>query len=74
MAKNYTKIINSLPNSVPFVGPETQERLLDKQFDSRIGANESVFGPSPKALKVMKDEAVLFGCMETQRILILKLK
>ena len=57
MAKNYTKIINSLPSSVPFVGPETQERLLDKQFDSRIGANESVFGPSPKALKVMKDEA-----------------
>ena len=50
MAKNYTKIINSLPSSVPFVGPETQERLLDKQFDSRIGPEiyTGVYGsPSP---------------------------
>ena len=56
MTNNYTKILNSLPSSIPFVGPEAQERILDKYFDSRIGANESVFGPSPDALKVMKDE------------------
>tara|TARA_Y100001934_G_C12361475_1_gene781005 strand:- start:596 stop:1714 length:1119 start_codon:yes stop_codon:yes gene_type:complete len=56
MTSNYTNILNSLPNSIPFVGPEAQERILDKYFDSRIGANESVFGPSPKAIKVMKDE------------------
>ena len=56
MTNNYTKILNSLPSSIPFVGPEAQERILDKFFDSRIGANESVFGPSPEALKVMKDE------------------
>ncbi len=56
MFKKYTKILNSLPNSTPFVGPEAQERLLAKNFDSRIGANESVFGPSPDAIKVMKDK------------------
>ena len=56
MTNNYTKILNSLPSSIPFVGPEAQERILDKFFDSRIGANESVFGPSLEALKVMKAE------------------
>ena len=56
MTNNYTKILNSLPSSIPFVGPEAQERILDKFFDSRIGANESVFGPSPEALKAMKDK------------------
>ena len=56
MTNNYTKILNSLPSSIPFVGPEAQERMLDKFFDSRIGANESVFGPSLEALKVMKAE------------------
>mgnify|MGYP006258527721 FL=1 len=56
MTNNYTKILNSLPSSIPFVGPEAQERILDKFFDSRIGANESVFGPSSEALKVMKNE------------------
>ena len=55
MTNNYTKILNSLPSSIPFIGPEAQERILDKFFDSRIGANESVFGPSSEALKVMKN-------------------
>ena len=50
----YTKIVNSLSSAVPFVGPETLERKMDKIFDSRIGANESVFGPSKLALKAMK--------------------
>ena len=52
----YTKIVNSLSSTVPFVGPETLERKMDKIFDSRIGANESVFGPSKLALKAMKKE------------------
>ncbi|MEM6744820.1 MAG: pyridoxal phosphate-dependent aminotransferase [Pseudomonadota bacterium] len=43
-----------LPSAVPFVGPETQERALGRAFDARIGANESVFGPSPKAVAAMQ--------------------
>ena len=55
MPINYTEIVKSLPSSVPFVGPEAQERMLDKIFDARIGANESVFGPSPIAIQKMKE-------------------
>ena len=36
-----------LPSTVPFVGPETQERNRGRPFKARIGANENVFGPSP---------------------------
>jgi len=38
---------------VPFVGPETQERQRGAPFVARLGANESVFGPSPSALEAM---------------------
>jgi histidinol-phosphate aminotransferase len=33
-----------------FVGPETQERARGAAFAARLGANESVFGPSPGAV------------------------
>ncbi|MGD1885013.1 MAG: pyridoxal phosphate-dependent aminotransferase [Paracoccaceae bacterium] len=49
-----TPLAATLPSTVPFVGPETQERAMDRAFDARLGANESVFGPSPKALAAMK--------------------
>jgi histidinol-phosphate aminotransferase len=49
----FTKIIEALPETVPFVGPEAQERARGKPFQARIGANESVFGPSPKAIAAM---------------------
>jgi histidinol-phosphate aminotransferase len=52
----YTQIVQTLPSSVPFVGPEAQERTLGKSFDARIGANESVFGPSPKAIVAMQNQ------------------
>ena len=42
-----TPLADSLPSTVPFVGPEAQERQLERAFLARIGANESVFGPSP---------------------------
>jgi len=42
-----TELTKSLPATVPFVGPETQERARGGAFDARIGANECVFGPSP---------------------------
>ncbi|MEO9574526.1 MAG: pyridoxal phosphate-dependent aminotransferase [Tateyamaria sp.] len=48
-----TALAASLPSTVPFVGPETQERQLGTPFLARLGANESNFGPSPNALKAM---------------------
>ncbi|MEP2030688.1 MAG: pyridoxal phosphate-dependent aminotransferase [Paracoccaceae bacterium] len=53
----YTKLAQSLPASVPFVGPETQERKKNAPFAARLGANECVFGPSPLAVKAMQDAA-----------------
>ena len=50
----FSNIIDSLPASVPFVGPETQERNSLKKFISRLGANESVFGPSPRVLESIR--------------------
>ncbi|WP_238369979.1 pyridoxal phosphate-dependent aminotransferase [Heliomarina baculiformis] len=51
----YTPLVASLPSSVPFVGPETHERERGASFIARIGANENVFGPSPKAISAMQD-------------------
>jgi histidinol-phosphate aminotransferase len=42
---------------VPFVGPEAQERARGRPFAARLGANESVFGPSPKAIAAMQAAA-----------------
>jgi histidinol-phosphate aminotransferase len=53
----YTDIIAGLPETVPFVGPETQERARGRPFRARLGANESVFGPSPKAVEAMRAAA-----------------
>jgi len=53
----YTPLAASLPSTVPFVGPEVQERLRGEPFRARLGANENVFGPSPKALEAMRTEA-----------------
>lgn len=48
-----TPLATSLPSTVPFVGPETQERKLGRLFRARLGANESLFGPSPRAVAAM---------------------
>ena len=48
-----TPLAQSLPSTVPFVGPETQERAAGKAFAARLGANENVFGPSPRAVEAM---------------------
>ncbi len=48
-----TSLAQSLPATVPFVGPETQERQRGAPFIARLGANESVFGPSPKAIEAL---------------------
>jgi histidinol-phosphate aminotransferase len=50
----YTPLVAALPSTVPFVGPETQERAMGEPFKARLGANENVFGPSPRAIAAMK--------------------
>jgi histidinol-phosphate aminotransferase len=59
-----TALVETLPSSVPFVGPEAQERARGRRFRARIGANENVFGPSPKAVEAMcgaAAEAWMYG-------------
>jgi len=56
-APRQAKLCADLPSTVPFVGPEAQERARAAQFRARIGANESVFGPSPKAIAAMRQAA-----------------
>lgn len=53
----FTPIVEGLPSTVPFVGPEHQERARGRSFRARIGANESVFGPSPAAVEAMRRAA-----------------
>ncbi|SEW25847.1 histidinol-phosphate aminotransferase [Cognatiyoonia koreensis] len=52
-----TSLAASLPASVPFVGPEAQERARNAPFIARLGANESGFGPSPQAVAAMQAAA-----------------
>ncbi|MFT7594745.1 MAG: histidinol-phosphate aminotransferase [Paracoccaceae bacterium] len=53
----YTPLALSLPATVPFVGPETQERQRGLAFAARLGANENVFGPSPRAIAALQAAA-----------------
>ncbi|MGB0505198.1 MAG: pyridoxal phosphate-dependent aminotransferase [Pikeienuella sp.] len=53
----YTPLVEALPSTVPFVGPETQERAKGAVFAARLGANENVFGPSPRAITAMAEAA-----------------
>jgi histidinol-phosphate aminotransferase len=53
----FTPLALSLPATVPFVGPETQERQRGAAFAARLGANESVFGPSPRAVAALQAAA-----------------
>ncbi|MBX3575781.1 MAG: pyridoxal phosphate-dependent aminotransferase [Rhizobiaceae bacterium] len=50
-------VIAALPVTVPFVGPENQERTRGRPFRARIGANESSFGPSPSVVAAMNAAA-----------------
>ena len=50
-------LIRALPATVPFTGPEALQRASGTRFRARLGANESVFGPSPEAIAVMREAA-----------------
>ena len=49
----FTALAQSLPSTVPFVGPEAIERNRGLAVKARIGANESGFGPAPSVLEAM---------------------
>ncbi len=57
MTAKLTPLAAALPSTVPFVGPETQERRLGRPFAARLGANESLFGPSPRAVAAIAQAA-----------------
>ncbi len=48
--------IEAIPATVPFVGPEQLMRETGRGELLRLGANESAFGPSPKAVAAMAAE------------------
>jgi histidinol-phosphate/aromatic aminotransferase/cobyric acid decarboxylase-like protein len=53
----FTALAQSLPPTVPFVGPETQERARGAEFKARLGANESGFGAAPSVIEAIAREA-----------------
>lgn len=57
MKPDFVPHIARLPHLVPFVGPEAMERARGRPFRARLGANESSFGPSPKAIAAMRRAA-----------------
>ena len=60
----FTALAQTLPASVPFVGPEAQERARGAGFEARLGANENGFGPAPSVLDAIKTsvhEAWMYG-------------
>jgi histidinol-phosphate aminotransferase len=64
MSRFLTPHAAALPSTVPFTGPEALERRTGIRFRARLGANESLFGPSPKAIAAMQaaaGEAWMYG-------------
>ena len=60
----FTPLVESLPSTTPFVGPEALERRSGAAIMARIGANESVFGPAPSvidAIQTHAHEAWMYG-------------
>ena len=53
----FTPLIQSLPSTIPFVGPEAIERQRGRAIAARIGANESGFGPAESVVQAMREAA-----------------
>ena len=53
-----TRIVGALPATIPFVGPEALERQSGTPLTLRLGANESLFGASPKVVAAMQRAAL----------------
>ncbi len=53
----FTPLVNALPSTIPFVGPEAIERQRGRTIAARIGANESGFGPAPSVIEAISRAA-----------------
>ena len=42
------RVLAELPTARPFIAAEAHERAAGRRLALRLGANESLFGPSPK--------------------------
>ncbi len=51
-----TRAVEEIPLTTPFIGPEQLMRERGQRDLVRLGANESAFGPSPKAVSAMANE------------------
>jgi histidinol-phosphate aminotransferase len=51
-----TPAIEAIPATTPFIGPEQLMRETGQRELVRLGANESAFGPSPRAIFAMREE------------------
>lgn len=58
----FTAIIESIPDTIPFVAPEQLEREQGRKFAARLGANESAFGISKLAEAALHDAIGIEGC------------
>lgn len=56
-----TPAIEAIPATTPFIGPEQLMRERGLRDLVRLGANESPFGPSPKALAAMQEQLDRLG-------------
>jgi choline kinase len=63
----FTNVAANLPSTVPFVGPEAQERARGEPFRARIGANECVFGCIDKEIH-LDDEEIKVVVKDASRI------
>jgi histidinol-phosphate aminotransferase len=48
-------LVAAIPPMTPFVAPEELARRVGRSELLRLGANESAFGPSPRAIAAMRD-------------------
>lgn len=53
--RRFTRVLDALPATVPFVAPDAIERRTGRPLRVRLGANESLFGSSPRARRAMAD-------------------
>ncbi|MBV9233718.1 MAG: aminotransferase class I/II-fold pyridoxal phosphate-dependent enzyme, partial [Candidatus Eremiobacteraeota bacterium] len=51
-----TPVVEAVPATTPFIGPEQLMRETGQDRLVRLGANESAFGPSPRAIAAMSRE------------------
>lgn len=51
----FTRLVAGLPATIPFVAPEALVRQSGRPLALRLGANESTFGPSPRARAAMRE-------------------